>query len=287
VTVQPGQPNVTVRQAQPEIIVRQPAPKIVVDIPQPEIIVRMPRPDVDVAQAQPQVQVTQPPPRVEVIQPQQQAQVDVQRAQPQVSVAPNQSAAAVQVQQFGQPTVRYERAEPEVQITQQQGQPTIRIEQLDQTAANDPNRAATPSGTPAQNQNLAANQAPAGTPNATAPSAAGQPGATVGSRQFQNRQVTVADLDGVDLVNTRNEKLATVDRLVTGPGNQTFAVLNRGGFLGIGEQKIVLPLQNMWMDGNRLVTEMTEDQFRALPEWKADATYRDVSGQTIQIRVPQ
>jgi hypothetical protein len=277
VTVQPGQPNVTVRQPQPEIVVRQPAPAITVDIPQPEIIVRLPKPEVNVTQTQPQVSVNQPPPRVEVIQPQQQAQVQVQPIQPQVSVAQG-AAAPVQIEQTGQPTVRYERAEPKVTITEQKGQPTIRFEQADQVAALDQNQAARTNPTAAQ---PAAGQQQTAS-SATLPATAG--------RQFQNRQVVGTELRGIDLVNVRNDKLGDVDRIVLNTAdNQTYAIVGYGGFLGIGEKKVLIPLQNVWMDGKKLVTDLSDDQLKRMPEWKADAVaYRDIpAGQTMQIRVPQ
>jgi len=282
VTVQPGQANVTVRQPQPEIIVQQPAPTITVDIPPPQITVRMPKPEVNVAQAQPQVQVTQPPPKVEVIQPQQQAQVNVQPVQPQVNVAQG-ATGAVDVQQLGQPTIRYERAEPQVKITQQQGQPTVKFEQLDQTAAADQRQlGSTPAPARAPAPTTTASNPPANAPSATAPATANnQPAA-----QLQNRQVAVNDLKGVDVYNRNNDKLGTVDHIVTGSDSQSYVILSSGGFLGIGERKVVLPLSNMWMDGKKLVTDMSNDQIKVMPEWKADSTiYRDFTGQTVQVRV--
>jgi len=293
VTVQPGQANVTVKQPQPEIIVQQAAPTITVDIPPPQITVRMPKPEVNVAQALPQVQVTQPPPQVQVTQPQQQAQVNVQPSQAQVNVAQG-SNSSVDVQQLGQPTIRYERAEPKVTITQQQAQPTVKFEQLDQTAAADqrqlgptaapsasaPSTAATPNRTAAANPPATANP-PAAAPSAIAPAS---PSALP---QFQNRQVAVADLKGIDVVNRNNDKLGTVDHLATGPDNKTFIVLSSGGFLGIGERKVLVPLENAWMNGKQLVTDLTNDQIKTMPELKADntTTYKDFSGQTLQVRV--
>jgi predicted outer membrane protein len=286
VTVQQGQPNVTVRQPQPEIIVQQPAPTITVDIPPPQITVRMPKPEVNVAQAQPQVQVTQPPPNVQVIQPTQQPQVSVQPVQPQVNLAQGQAPPSIDVQQLGQPIVRYERAEPQVKITQQQGQPTIKFEQLDQTAANTPN-AATPQAT--QNQQTASAANPTASTPSAAPSAAvqNQPTATAGGSQLQTRQVAVNDLRGADVVNQNNDKLGTVDHVVMNTtDNQPYIVLSQGGFLGLGEKKVVVPLVSLRMDGKRLVSDLSDSQIKQMPEWKSDTTaFRDVpAGQTTQVR---
>jgi len=288
VTVQPGQANVTVRQPQPEIIVQQAAPTITVDIPPPQITVRMPKPEVNVAQTQPQVQVTQPPPQVQVTQPQQQAQVNVQPSQAQVSVAQGGNSAAVDVQQLGEPTIRYERADPKVTITQQQAQPTVKFEQLDQTAAAD-QRQLSPTATPSTAAPSAAatpNRTAAANPPAAAPSAIA-PASPSASAQFQNRQVAVADLKGIDVINRNNDKLGTVDHLATGPDGKTYIVLSSGGFLGIGERKVLVPLDNAWMNGKQLVTDLSNDQIKTMPELKAEntTTYKDFSGQTLQVRV--
>jgi ribosomal 30S subunit maturation factor RimM len=137
VIVRQQQPQVTVNQAQPEIIVRQPQPTVRVDIPQPEIIVRMPQPDVNVAVAQPDVRVLMERPEVSVVRPGQ-PQVQVGQVQPQVMLQRSADAESnVQVQQAeGQPTVRYERAQPRVVVNQAQGQPNVRFERQGQPNVN-------------------------------------------------------------------------------------------------------------------------------------------------------
>jgi sporulation protein YlmC with PRC-barrel domain len=255
VTVQQAQPNVTVRQAQPEILVRQPAPTVTVDIPQPEIIVRMPRPDVDVAQARPQVEVRQPQPQVQIVQPQQPPQVQVSGAEPQVTVQPAQPQVTVQQGQT-QPQVRYERAEAQVRVNQAQGQPTVRIEQ-------------TQSGQQAQ-----ATPPTAGTPArdtaSTASIAAGGSG--------QSRPFAVQDLMNREIYNVRGEQLGDVERVLIGQGDRVHVVIGHGGFLGLGEKQILLPLEQIRVRGDRLVMPgLNDDQIRAMPEFRMNATqgYRE------------
>lgn len=249
VAIQQAQPNVTVRQLPPEIVVRQGAPTVTVDIPQPEIIVRMPQPEVNVAVAQPQVEVRQPQPQVQVVQPQQ-PQVEVNRSQQaQVSVQPAQPQVTLQQDQ-AQPQIRYERAEPQVRVNQAQGQPNVRFEQLQ----------------PGQEQQ-AQIQAPATT--GSIPPAAG----ATDARAFSTRE-----LMDRNIYNLRGEQFGDVERVLIGQGNRGYVVIGHGGFLGLGEKKIMLPLEQIRVQGDRLVMPgLTDDQIRAMPEFNAGAVqgYRE------------
>jgi sporulation protein YlmC with PRC-barrel domain len=249
VTVQQPQPNVTVRQPQPEITVRQPAPTVTVDIPRPEIIVRMPRPDVNVAMAQPEVQVNQPRPEVQVIQPQTEPQVNVQPAQPQVLVQqPANAEANVQVQRSGeQPTVRYERAEPKVVVNQAQGEPKVRFERMDERQAD-------------QSQGRQAG-------SAQADAAAAQ----------QMRSLRAAQLRDMDVLTAQGQRLGDVERIVRGQDDRVYAVIAHRGFLGLGEKRVAMPLdQTAWHDGRLVVSGLTVDQIRAMPAFQTnDPRYRE------------
>ncbi|WP_280139394.1 DUF4142 domain-containing protein [Microvirga massiliensis] len=267
VTVQQPQPNVTVRQPQPEILVRQPQPTVTVDIPQPEIVVRMPQPDVKVAMAQPQVQVNQPQPQVQVVQPQQQPQVQIQPAQPQVQV--QQAQPQVQVQGAdNQPIVRYERAEPRVVVNQPQGQPNVRIERQGEGQQ---------ANTPQQAQQQAAAR-PADTP------AASQTTGALPTAQA----LTASRVSGMNLYNTQGNALGDVERVVQGSDGRQYIVVGAGGFLGIGEKHVAIPVDRVAVRGDRLITQgLTEDQIRALPSFdRNDRSFRQLEGnQPVQVSV--
>lgn len=250
VTIQQAQPSVTVRQGQPEILVRQPAPTITIDIPQPEIIVRMPPPDVAVAQAQPQVEVNQPAPQVQVIQPEQQAQVQLQRSEAQVNVTQPEQQANVQIEQTGQPIVRYERAEPQVTINQAEGQPSIRVEQL------------------------TAEQA-----------ARGQQQAAVDNMAL--RPIPIATLDDMDVINERGEQIGDVEEVLIGPDSKVWVVVGHGGFLGLGEKEIALSTEYLWLQDDKLVVnDLTDEDIKALPKWADNDQYR-VTDQPVEFRAVQ
>jgi sporulation protein YlmC with PRC-barrel domain len=210
----------------------------------------MPRPDVNVAMAQPQVEVRQPEPRVEVVQPAQ-PQVQVAPAQAQVQVQQAQGQPNVQIQGAeGQAQVRYERAEPRVVVNQAQGQPNVRFE--GQEAQASPGAAATAQVEPRA-------------PVVAAPPAT--TGAVPGSSATSNvRQLSVTQLEDMNVYNAQGNQLGEVDDVLIGPNNAVHLVVGYGGFLGLGERKVLLPLDRFQMQNDRLVVQgMSEDQLRALP----------------------
>ncbi|MFO1184920.1 MAG: DUF4142 domain-containing protein [Bauldia sp.] len=256
VTVQQVPPNVTVRQAQPEIVVRQPAPTITIDIPQPEITVRMPQPEVNVAQAQPQVQIAQPQPQI------------------RVEGGNGPAAAKVDVQRNGEPTVRFERAEAQVKVNQPDTQPQVHFEQL---------AAAGEAKAPAEGAANAA--ATPTTPTPTLDRNGAAPTATV----VPTRSMPVGDLRGVDVVDQRGNKLGDVAQLIVGGDDTIYVIVAYGGFLGIGEKRVALPLQSLAMNAsNKLVApSMTNEQLSAMNEWKPAAnSYRDLTSGQVAVPMP-
>jgi hypothetical protein len=253
--------------------------------------VRMPEPQVDVAQAQPQVEVRMAQPQVEVQQPQQVAQPTVEQAQPRVQMVQPQQEAQVQITR-AQPQVQFERVgEPQIIMSEAQGQPTVRIEQMDQQqaqAARQPGQqpaAAQPgqqpvAAQPGQQPAVAQQPAPAAT---TAAAAGRQPAATAPARTDmtqarerlgvgaapttmptagagQVRNFVVGDIEGMRVRNYRDENLGTVDRVVIGPDQQSYMIVNHGGFLGIGQDQVALPAERFLVHGDQLLVSGVTDQ---------------------------
>ncbi len=267
ILVRQPEPTVSVGQPAPEILVQQPPPTISVELPQPQITVRMAKPDVNVAMAQPQVQVQQPKPRVQLAQPQGAPAVQVQREQPQVQIQRAQDQAQVQVQQ-GQPVVKYERTgEPKVIYKQAPGQPVVRIERTGQEP-----------GSEAQT-------------GSSAPAATQRHGMTAQERQRAEQRLMVEDvntavpanaatgparpmaareLDDLDVYNARGDKLGEVGRVVLDPRtNREYVVVEHGGFLGIGEDRVAFPIERFWMRGDRLVLRgVTEADIEAMTDYR-------------------
>jgi sporulation protein YlmC with PRC-barrel domain len=303
VTVNQPQPQVTVQQPRPEITVRMPPPTITVQQPQPEIVMRMPNPQVNVRTPQPQVSVDQPQPKVQIVQPQQQADVQVERSQAQVKVRqPDGQRADVQVDRPQEPRINFEQTgKPKVQYNVT-GKPKVTFEQADADASGQTGDAAAQQAdaeASGQAGNAAAQQADADAPDQTGNTDARQnavaaQSATTGaanSRPQSNvRSVAVERLKDMNLYNVKGNDLGDVERVVLGQQGKTYIVIGHGGFLGLGEKRVAIPLENVWSRGDRLITRgLTDDQIKAMPDWTQQVrNYRDLDdSQSAQISLSE
>jgi len=278
VTVQQPRPQVSVRQPQPEITVRMPPPTITVQQPQPEITVRMPNPEVKVTMPQPQVAVNQPQPKVQVEQP---------KEQPQVQLQPGQEAN-VNVEKAQQPQVHFEQNDqPKVQYSMT-GQPTIKYEQAQ--PADTPHQAQTTE----DEQRAAADQQAGRNQQAARSQHATRQDTTTGATQpaeaaeGQRQPMTAAQIDKMKLYNDRGDQLGNVDHVILGKDNEPHIVIGHGGFLGLGEKQVVVPLDRTVVRGDRLVTHgVTDDQIKAMASWDSKAgNYQELKGnQTVEVTV--
>jgi predicted outer membrane protein/sporulation protein YlmC with PRC-barrel domain len=248
VTVQQPQPQVTVHQPRPEITVRMPPPTVTVQQPQPEIIVRMPEPQVHVSMPQPHVAVSQPKPQVQVIQPQQQpeAQVKSEAAQVQVQQTQPGQEAHVQIERAQQPEVKFEQTgQPNVKYTMT-GQPKIQYEQSSDRA-------------PARQE-----------PTATGPSAKNTAAVEPRPAATGNKKaLPVSKLEDMSLYDTKGDDLGHVEKVVQSQADgTTYVVIGHGGFLGLGEKRVAIPLDNVWVQNDRIVAHgLSNDQIKAMPDW--------------------
>ena len=89
--------------------------------------------------------------------------------------------------------------------------------------------------------------------------------------------VAVADgyraskLRGTTVVNSKNEKVGEIDDLVIGKDRVLFAIVQVGGFLGLGSRLIAVPYTSLQIndDGRRIVLPgATKQQLEQLPEFK-------------------
>jgi hypothetical protein len=231
---------VTVQQPQPQITVQQPAPQVTVQQPQPQVTVQQPQPQVTVRQAEPQVTVRQAEP-----------QVTVQQAQPQVTVQ-RQGEPQVTVQRQGEAQVNTQR-QGEAQATQQRQGETQGTQQR-QAAGREADQRTGATAMPAPAQSAGSRPQAA----ATSP-AAGVPLASVERLIGTN----VYGADGRQSGEVRN-------LLMDGNGQVRAAVIEWGGFLGIGEKEALVPIEQLRLGtGNdeRVVMTITRQELEALPRY--------------------
>jgi sporulation protein YlmC with PRC-barrel domain len=162
--------------------------------------------------------------------------VSVVPAQPQVQVQPAQPRVVVQQPQ-GQPQIRYE----------QQGQPVVTMQQQAAAAG-------------ASGAGAAPAQAGGGAQNAAAsPAAAGVP--------LQRAQSLV----GTNVVGANGRDAGEVENLLIDRNGQVrAAVVEWGGFLGIGENRAVVPIDQIQLgagNNERARMTLTREQLERLPRY--------------------
>jgi hypothetical protein len=78
-------------------------------------------------------------------------------------------------------------------------------------------------------------------------------------------------LRGVTVSNPQNQKIGDLDDLIVGKDRVLFAIVQVGGFLGIGSHFIAVPYSSLQIneDGSRIVLPgATREQVKGLPEFK-------------------
>lgn len=83
------------------------------------------------------------------------------------------------------------------------------------------------------------------------------------------RQMDVSELQKMDIVDARGEKVGTVDAVLAGPDGAISAVTTDvGGFLGIGGTEVVIDLSQVELVNGQMMTRMTEEEIEHLPRWE-------------------
>ncbi|MFC7478151.1 PRC-barrel domain-containing protein [Dankookia sp. GCM10030260] len=193
-----------------------------------------------VQQRAPQVTVQQPAPQITVQQPQ--PQVTIQQPPPQVTV------------QQPQPQVTVQQAQPQVNI-ERQGQPQVQVQQQEQRQAT--------SGQSTGASTMTAPVQPGGNTQQAAAAAgvAGLPLARVQSLVGTN----VVGADGKDAGEIQN-------LLIDGSGQVRAAVVEWGGFLGMGERSAAVPIDRIQLgaatgDNDRAQLKMAKGELEKLPRY--------------------
>ncbi len=282
VRVQMPRPQITITQAEPEIIVRLPEPNVTVDVPEPRFNVSQSQPEVRVNQPEPEVSVQMEQPEVNV-QDQDQAQVQVERGQAVVRREGAEQQARVQIER-AQPQVRYERAEPNIefemegepQVTYNRtGEPNVRVERMGDQAANQQDEQSGRDRQSQANQQAMQDQQDddrtASIQRDRIPEQAYD--ALRGDARIQGAATTIRVSELVDrqVVNARGEQLGQVERVVAN-GNRTYLILSEGGFLGMGEREVALPLDRVSSirgDEQLVLQGLSEEDLEAMPRWNA------------------
>lgn len=101
--------------------------------------------------------------------------------------------------------------------------------------------------------------------------------ASTGSAWLANK--SVKDLKGMDVKNQAGKEVGNISELVMSPhDNKVHAVISVGGFLGIGDTEIIMPLDQLTWQGDDnviLPTSASKRQLKARQDYNEDA-YREL-----------
>jgi sporulation protein YlmC with PRC-barrel domain len=78
-------------------------------------------------------------------------------------------------------------------------------------------------------------------------------------------------LIGSSVVNDKDEKIGTLDDLIVDPQQVLFAVLQVGGFLGVGGHLVAVPYKSLVLDhpgGKVELPGASKDELKKLPEFR-------------------
>ncbi|KQP80279.1 PRC-barrel domain-containing protein [Methylobacterium sp. Leaf117] len=108
--------------------------------------------------------------------------------------------------------------------------------------------------------------------------------ATARTESGDQRTLTVSKLRDLNLYNAAGDMLGDVEHVISDGHGHNSIVIGKGGFLGLGEKQVAIPLDKIVMRGDRLITrQITDEQIKAMPEWKSGQQTDLDSNKTVQI----
>jgi sporulation protein YlmC with PRC-barrel domain len=85
------------------------------------------------------------------------------------------------------------------------------------------------------------------------------------------RGFRASKLKGTNVVNDKNEKIGEINDIMIGRDRSVFAILEVGGFLGIGEHLVAVPWESLSIDekGTRVVLKgATRESLKQMPQYR-------------------
>lgn len=80
--------------------------------------------------------------------------------------------------------------------------------------------------------------------------------------------VTVDNLEDMDVIDPNGDTIGEIDEVLADTdGNIAAVTIEAGGFLGIGDEEIVVPLDRLQAAGDEVRIDMTQAEMEALPRW--------------------
>ena len=84
----------------------------------------------------------------------------------------------------------------------------------------------------------------------------------------QPLNLPASEIEDMDIVGPDGSDIGDAEEVLVNATGQAAAVSAEiGGFLGVGEKEVIIPLNQLQLSGDDLATSMTKEQLEALPEW--------------------
>ena len=187
----------------------------------------------------------------------------MQQPAPAVTVKPSTPNVSVQTEKPDvhvpqpPPQVIVKIPEPNVQV--QTGQPDVKV-------------------LPAEKPNVTVNQTPdkpdvnVGTTAAPDTPTSGAGAAAVAPAAGTYPVATdVEKFIGKDVYGANGQKVGELDNVLISPDGRVRAgIVEFGGFLGIGTNKVAVPWNQLQIANDRVVADITKEQVRSMPRWEKD-----------------
>jgi sporulation protein YlmC with PRC-barrel domain len=114
---------------------------------------------------------------------------------------------------------------------------------------------------------------------------ASMPSGTVTTTQIPSemRTMRAEQLVGKSVYNSAGERVGEIDEIVVNRSSRaTAAVVGVGGFVGIGEKKVVVPLDSMRVQGDRVIApNLTKDGVGRMQAYNDEGWYRYERSRTL------
>lgn len=108
-------------------------------------------------------------------------------------------------------------------------------------------------------------------------------GSQQGGQQGDLMSMPVSEVEGMQVVNQDGQELGEVERVaISNQDDQVYAIVSVGGFLGIGDESVALPIEEMNLQEDHLVlqTNRSEDELQQSAEDYNEEDYQAVEGDT-------
>lgn len=268
ITVVVPEPTVRVRQQAPIITVEQAQPQITVRIPEPVVTVRVPQPEVDVATGEPIIDLEQPEPVVRFVRPE--PKITITEAQPQIRF--EQDEAQVNVAASEDPQVNIEQAEAKINVEQGE-EADVRVSSEDPVVRVTGGKDANIEVTQEEAEVVLADYEQDESGRMTDENRQRYAEAAELAPIFNFR---ADDLIGRSVATQSGEDVGEVD-FIGMRGDTIVAIIGVGGFLGMGENEVAVPVSQLIpRDDELIVPQFTQDQLESMPEYnEAEVTVID------------